>query len=255
MPFTLVAYSESNDSATLTEIDPIDDQHMSMQNDDLWVPEHASFIHAYWFGGVSLTQARLQAPSMAKEGVYIDSEENDVNTGGEPSSPPNFHDLFDNPIALKSGEGLRTLMAEDGAGGTVARALVWLGDGKPVSIVKGREFTIRWTGTTTLVANAWTLGTITLAQTLPEGKYAIVGMYAQAAGLVAARLVTPNESGIWRAGILGSDADGDILPARFRHGRAGQMGTFDSRIVPQIEYLSNAADTAETGLFDLIKIK
>jgi hypothetical protein len=129
--------------------------------------------------------------------------------------------------------------------------MIWLMD-KLEPLPAGNIFTVRATGTTTLVANAWTNGTLTFSQQLPEGDYAVVGMYAQSAGLQAARLVRPGYA--WRPGCPGSDADGDVSPPRFRNGGLGTWLTFNHRNPPSVDYLSNVADTAETVNLDLIKI-
>lgn len=249
MAFTVIAYSESNDSATLTEIAALaDGNHVTVSGDDVFVPK-LDKIGAYHFFGANFTQGRIGAPSLLTRGTLIDVEQADLAI--EPGTPPNYHDVFDKPIQLKENEGLRTYMAEDSTSMSRVTALIWLMDSLP-TLPAGDIFTVLCTGTTTLVANAWTNGTLTFAQQLPEGEYAIVGAKAQATGLQAFRVVVPGYA--WRPGAMGTDADGDLFPRRFRNGGLGVWAKFNHRNPPSIDYLSNSADTTQRVLLDLIKI-
>ena len=130
--------------------------------------------------------------------------------------------------------------------------VLWLADGPPAPAT-GRVFTVRATGATTLVLDQWTLVPLTLIENLPRGRYALVGMRARSAGAVAARVV-----GIgwrWRPGVLGCDAQGDLDHPMFRMGGLGVFGEFEDTDLPQIEFLSTVADTAEDVYLDLIQLR
>src|SRR5260370_3179901 len=66
--------------------------------------------------------------------------------------------------------------------------LVWFADG-PIAPIVGNMFTARATGTTVLGVLVRTLVPFVLAESLPRGRYQVVGLRAQSAGLIAARLV------------------------------------------------------------------
>lgn len=246
MPFTLIGYSESQDSAVLTNIAALADQHVNVSGDDVIVPK-LSLLLGYYFNGVNFTQGQISSPSLRRR-TLVDVEPADLNA--EPLSPASFHDLWDSPVALVPNEALNTLMAEDAAGASRVNALIWLGDGTDAPIEAKDVFTVRATGTTTLVANAWTAVPLTLSQSLPAGRYQLVGLRGQAAGLIAARVVFIG--GIWRPGVIGFDTDGDLDVPRFRTGNAGVFGEFQHNILPQIECLSVSADTAEVFHLDLL---
>jgi len=247
MPFTLVAYSESQDSAVLVNIAAVPDTHVRVVLDDIYVPA-LSQLAGYHFMGVNFTQGQIDSPSLRVQ-TLIDVEPADV--ADEPASPPAFHDLFSAPIPLATGETIRTLMAEDGAGATRVSALVWFSDG-PVAPVTGKIQTLRATGATTLTANAWTACPLTFSQTLPVGSFQVVGARFNSAGCRAGRLLVPGYS--WRPGAPGVDADGDLNTVRFRYGQAGVWCEFASDNPPQAEFFSASADTSEVVHLDLIKV-
>lgn len=246
MPFTLVGFSESQDSATLANIAALADQHVTVSGDDIRVPA-LNQLAGYHFHGPNFTLGQVSSPSLRVQ-TLIDVEPADV--AAEPASPPAFHDLFANPIPLVASESLNSLMAEDAAGASRVTALVWFSDG-PISPVTGKIQTVRATGSATLTANAWTNVALTFSQTLPAGDYQIVGMRAQSAGCQAARIVSPG--GGWRPGVIGFDADGDLDAPRFRMGQCGVMAEFAHDAPPTVDFLSISADTSEVVHFDLIK--
>jgi len=247
LPFTLVAFTESQDSAALTNIAAVADPHVRVVGDDIYVPVALPNLAGYHFCGANFTQGQVASPSLRRV-VNIDVDQADL--ADEPGSPPNVHDLFGTPTPLDGGEALNTLMAEDAAGASRVNALIWFSDG-PITPATGPMYTVRATNSSTLVANAWTNGALTFSQTLPRGTYQVVGMRASSAGLRAARLVVPGFS--WRPGCIGADADSDIGADRFRHGRAGVWCEFSHDAPPTVDFFSASADTAQVVLLDLIK--
>lgn len=246
--YTVVAFTESQDSASLVNVAAVADTLYRTNGDDLFVPRELANLAGWWFGGANFTAGQIVSPSIRRRWP-IDVDEADL--AAEPGSPVNFTDRFDSPIPLVPTEQINVLAAEDAAGASRVTAVLFLSDGETTP-VSGDIATIRATGTTTLVANAWTVGQISFSQTLPAGRYALVGARVQSAGLIAARFVPV--SGGHRAGVLGCDADSDIGLARFRYGRCGTLLEFDHDAPPQVEYLSASADTAEVLSLDLIEI-
>jgi len=249
--FSVVAYSESQDSAVLVNTAVVPDTLYRSSGDDLFVPRSLPFLAGFLFGGINFTQGQIWSPSILRRlGGGYDVDQGDIAT--EPGSPPNFVDLFDRPIPLAAGEQLRVLTAEDGAGAQRTNAILFLADG-PAAPIEGDVISIRYTGTTTLVAAAWTVGSISPTPTLPAGRYALVGARVQAAGLLAARFISQDQ--LSRPGVIGTDADSDITVTRFRRGELGSWLEFEHDEPPQVEYLSVSADTAETLILDLIQIR
>lgn len=246
MAFTLVAARESKDSATLTNIAWLADPHVRIEGYNLIVPGQLRNIVMAYFLGPNLTQARIVAPSLRDRGLPDIAP---LDLGTEPGSPTPLVDYRGRPLALDPNEQLNVQAAEDGVGATVMNAVLLLHDGN-MQIPSGNILTIRATAAVTLTPGAWTNGALTLDQNLRVGRYAVVGFRAQAAGLIAARLVFVGYP--WRPGCIGYDADGDLENPMFRMGGLGVWGYFDSTIPPSVDYLSVSADTAEEVYLDLI---
>lgn len=249
MSFTVVAWSESQDtSAVLTQVAALADQHVTTSGDDVLVPDFAPNLVGVFAAGATISQAQLTSPSLRKSTQY---DVNPINIGAEPLTPTPFHNRFATPRALIPGEGLRALVAEGAAGAEQETVIAFLSSGEMGS-VSGEVQTIRCTNGSTLVGYAWTLGALTLTQQLEAGRYAIVGMRAQSAGLIAARLVIPGSA--YRPGCIGYDASSDAELSVFRYGALGSWGEFEHTFPPQCEFLSVSADTAQTVWLDVVKI-
>lgn len=250
MAFTTVAFSEGTSSATLDYVAAVADPHIRVSGDDIIVPELNKLV-GYYAIGSSMTQARLSSPSL-RAVVEPDIEPFDFDM--EPVSNPNFHDRFDTPFELARSEAINFEVISVGTGASpIDRCIVWLGDGAKPAVPAGKMITVRATGTTTLTTSTWTNVNLTFSQTLPAGRYAVVGMRAASAGAIAARLVFSGTP--WRPGVIGCDTDQDVMPDRFRYGKAGVWGEFEHNEPPTADFLSNSADTTETVHLDLIKIK
>ena len=249
MPFTLAAYSESQDTAgVLTEVAALPDQHITTDGDDILVPEWAPNLVAVCAIGVTLTQAQVSSPSLRQRTLL---DVNPLNDAAEPLGAEAWDPRFTRPIRLEPGEGLRALVAEEAAGAERETVLVWL-EGEREEIPAGEIETIRCTATATLTPYKWSLATLTLSQQLRAGTYAIVGMRAEFAGALAARLVIPGSA--YRPGVLAYDDVSDRAPPEFEPGVIGVYGTFDHRFIPQVEFLSVSADTSEVVYLDVIRI-
>lgn len=250
MAFSVVAYFESQDSATLIEVAAVPDQHVVTSADDIIVPEFASKVGMVCGLGSDITQAQLSSPSLRKQ-LLLDIVP--LNDGAdEPTSPQTIMDFTDRLIQLTPAEGLRYLQAEDAVGADAMYGGVFLFDSIE-AVPAGEIFTVRATGSTTVTANAWSLCPLTLSQQLAAGRYAIVGARFEGATCVFGRLVIPGSA--HRPGALGTDTWGDLAYPKFRHGGLGKWGEFDHTYPPQAEMLCTAGDTAQVVWLDLIKIR
>lgn len=246
--FTLVAWGKSQAAgAVLAELDALADPHVRCEGRNIIVPSLNKLLGAMAVGA-NISNARLASPSLR---AIAELTINPLNKAAEPLSPPAYVDIFDRPIELVTGEALTAKTSNPAAAAEQHFVLAWLGDG-PVTKYVGKFYTVRATSSTTLTPNQWTNVPITLEQTLPAGKYQIVGFAALSAGMVAARLVIPGFP--WRPGVPGCDDLADIQAYRFRFGNAGIFGEFDSTSPPTVDCLSISADTTEEFYFDLVKI-
>ena len=261
MGYTLIAFYESRTGvAALDNVAGLADQHVAVAGDNITVPPKWNQIIAAWTGMSNATDvlaaARLSAPSMRGKTLLDLANLEAIAAGGtlEPSSPTPINVFTSRPVQLTSGEFLNLLQESDGTtAANLCTGLVFLGDGDYGNPYAGMPVqTVRATGSTTLTANAWSACTITLDQQLAAGRYAIVGMRAQSAGAKAARLVMQETPA--RPGVIAYDSNADIEHPMFRNGNLGVLGTFVHTAIPQVEFLSLSADTAETIFFDIVKI-
>lgn len=248
MPFTLVGWTKSVAAgATLDLLNALDDPHIRWESTRIIVPSLNKLL-ALMAVGANITDARITAPSLRK---VAEVELAPLNRDAEPLSPPTILDLAENPLELVVGEHLEAKASNDAAAAVQQTVLAWLGDA-PVAPVKAKYISVKATSSTTLTAYKWTNGAITLTQTLPYGKYRIIGMRAQSAGLIAARLVIPGYP--WRPGVPGTDVISDLDAVRFRFGNCGVFGEFMSDQPPSVDFLSASADTSETIWLDIVPV-
>src|SRR6266704_182065 len=193
--FTVVAWSASVDQAALAAIAAVADPHVRINGNDVIVPtEIANLVGAY---------------------------ANGVNISALPTTPYRFWDLRDDMIKLDGEEALDAFTSENGAGATRMNVLAWLAD-KKIEPVSGDVRTVRVSATTTLVAFVWTHGAITFDQSLPAGRYQLVGARFNSAGLIAYRCVIPGYE--WRPGGIGVTVDSGAEGNIFRQGNFGVWG-------------------------------
>jgi hypothetical protein len=129
--------------------------------------------------------------------------------------------------------------------------LLWLNFGtRPAPF--GKRIKARFTASITGVIGSWTLGAITLTDTLPAGDYAVVGMSCYGTGLLAARLVF--QGGGYRPGVLCQQAQGEWNGPSFSREFQGELGRFKNTVQPNLETLIFAANTAQIGYLDLISL-
>jgi hypothetical protein len=164
-----------------------------------------------------------------------------------------YSDLSDNPIAgppliLDPQEELPAYAQQGSAGAQQAYAAVIFSEAGTKRHL-GKFFTVRATGTTTLIANTWSVVTPTLDTGLPAGRYNLVGMRVKSAGALFFRAVIVQQFN--RPGAFAVQNDTSFEATNQRHGGWGIWGNFDHLTIPQVEVLSTTADTSETIWFDL----
>lgn len=250
MRFHVAAFSESVDNAALQAVTPVADTVLPITNTDFFfVPGGLNRVGALYVVGANVTRARLVAPSLLSIAY---PEIAPFDRLAEPNSPQAVLDMFDSPLELRSGEQFSIEAAEDAVGASRENALIFFVEG-PADPVQGEIITLRFTNADTLTAFAWTNGALTRTDGLPAGRFDIVGMRAESAGLIAARLVLRGEGGgTYRPGVIGLDAAGDLDYRRFRRGATGVWGSFDNLTTPTVDFFSASADTSQVVWLDVI---
>jgi len=248
MPFTLAAFSSSHASVAVLIVNAIADQHLTVITNRLVVPKELNQIVGLYANGTDVARAQLSSPSLRQ---FLLPEISPVDVAALPSTPDRWLDYRFTPIQLQSDEQLEFDAANAAAGANICRGLVWLANG-PISPVSGDVRSVRVTAAITGIAEAWANGPLVFDQTLPAGLYAVVGARFFGATLNAFRLVFP--AGKWRPGGLGSALASSAEPPEQRYGNFGIWDQFNHNAPPTLDILCTAADAAQTGVLDLLKV-
>lgn len=247
--FTVWGYTASANPSTLTAIAAIADPHVRVVSNDVYVPVDFKYL---WGGyGVATTITRMQISSPSLRRTFL-PEVAPLDVGAAlPTSPRKILLFDDSPIQLDGAEAL-DVNVTDGAGAAERiTCLIFAGPG-PSKPDTRPFFTLRATSAVTCVANSWTNGALTFDQTLPAGRYDVVGMRARSTNLIAARLVFVG--GTYRPGVIGYAATTSLDYDKFRSGNLGVFGNFAHNAPPTVDFLANAGDTAETLELDLVYV-
>lgn len=253
----LVAWQESADQATLTRINAVQDDVLTLSGTERFIIQ-SGLDHIRWgfAGGINLSRAQVSAPSLLVRRMNVEILPRKRGTDDTPRLAQPEIWIPRRPIRLDVSENIEMQTAEDGAGATQQTALISLSPAELPPVPAGDILVARGTGTTTLVARAWTSVTITLDSDLPAGQYALVGFYPISAGVVAARAIIPQQ--VARPGVLGLPGT-EAAAADFEAGLMAQimgynMGQFSNLQIPQFQFFSISADTAETVIMNLVKV-
>lgn len=249
--FHLAAWAQSIDPAgALTPIDAVREEMLFTTGDDIRVPESLPFIigQACLANDASVSRAQVQSPSLRS---FANLDVEPIVAAAVFGTPPEslFHP--DSPIAVAADEALNFAIQSDPAAAAIHYGLLWLAD-KAQERITGNIFTVRATSTVAQTTTTWVNGNLTFSQTLPAGRYRIVGMRARSTDGVAARLVFPEQ--VARPGVPVLNAIGDNDPWAFRYGNAGAFGEFPHTNPPTVDVLGGAA-AAQTYMLDLLRIR
>lgn len=247
--FTLLAFDSSiATGSVLVDCKSIVDQSQTQSGDGYIIADPLNKIVAAYGQGASLTRLQLITPTLA---LLNDPDVLPLDLAAPTAgSAPLMVKFFDSPRTMKATETLTAQVIQSSAGALQEVVGVWIADGPPKPVA-GEIMSVRWTGSTTLTANAWTIVVPTLSQNLLPGKYQIVGARCKSATGVLFRMVVqgyaPRPGGICVTIDNAKDAEGQ------RYGGWGVWAEFVSTLIPNFELLATGADTAQSGILDLIK--
>lgn len=256
MPVHLAGFDEVQDPAgAFVFVAALDDVLGLDDGDDFIIPTLSRVgLMAVGVPSGANQRARITAPSLRDLSTWELSNFNGgADADAEPDSPQKVHDFRSSPFPLQEDERVNCEMDYNPTTTEAGWVLFWLTDAPIVSGVPGRMFTVRVTATVTMVVTTWTNASIAFTDALKAGRYAIVGARWQSAGLVATRFVFRDT--VWRPGVLGVDDENDEQAPMFRYGGMGVLGEFEFNTPPSVDFLSISADTAPTGVLDLVVVR
>lgn len=246
-----VAVYTSNVAAGATDADiaALIDPQFTITNNHILMPMDSKLELAYVFGA-SVIRAQMVTPKFRSVVIPFVRP---IERAATPPQLPNVSRMGGYWPIIPTNEELQFLVSNNlGAATEQENVVVWLSDGRNDTPV-GPVYPLRFTSTITLVANAFASGSITLAQTLPSGRYAIVGASGFCTNGAIARFILPGYQ--WRPGFLVGQNAGIFMGEWFQAGSLGNWGEFVNTSVPSVEVFgtANGAQTLD-GYMYIIKI-
>jgi hypothetical protein len=243
-----LAWRLSSADATETDLTPVTDSIWTIQNGH-FLPSIDWFLLAAYAGAASPNRARLITPTFRQITTpYI----RPINTDIVPGNLPSVSDYRANPLRFRALEEIQFMGTQTSGGAAVIVGLAWVARQGLQPMPSGDIYTLRGTGTTTAVAGAWTQVAVTWADTLPQGIFAVVGGNFIGTTCLSGRLIFEDQ--IDRPGGIGSSAADLNNEPMFLKGGLGVWGRFNSNRMPNVEFLCNAADTAQEIYLDIIRV-
>lgn len=247
--FHLAAYRGSLAAgSSLLALTGVADQALTRDASSNFLAPQGASIRLAFAGGTDIVRAQISTASL-REVALPDIAP--VNTGLTVPSPANLADFGDIGIMPRAADAIGVNAYHSNAGAQVMYAglIFQFGRTQPRA---GKEYRVRFTAAITGSAGTWQSGAITLDQTLPAGIYQVTGLDVYGTNLLAARLIFPGAA--WRPGVLARNAVTGIPRPEWTDGRLGVYGEFNSVAMPQLETYVEAANTAQVGFVDLIRV-
>lgn len=245
----LAAYYKSVDpAAALTLISAVPDQSIFTNGNDIRVPKGLTNLLAEAALSAATTPlyAEVQSPSLRQ---LANQDILPMAVAAKFGAQDQVQRHFDNPRALQEAESINLGINATGGAAADNYGLIWLGDG-PIKPTGGKIFSVRATGAAALAAGKWVNTALTFQTVLPAGTFQVVGLRAQGANLVAARLVFI--AAAFRPGVPAETAQANNYFPWTRMGAMGVLGQFDIDQPPTIDCLG-ATDATQSFILDLIQ--
>lgn len=247
MNLHVAAYSASLADATLAEVASLNDDVLERPNNRFRLGQD---MFLYWTCamGANLQRARFLSPSMR---IIAQPYIRPIELAAVPGDKPAIQDFTSNPFRFPGGEEIGVEAIQNSGGAQRQTVIICLGTGLD-PIPPGDIISTRFTGTTTVTANAWTSVALTWESAFPPGRYALVGGELISTTCQAFRWLIPGQ--VFRPGGLGSAAAGNEPNFLFQQRRQGLLGTFFNTSLPLLQVLCNAADTAQEGYAEIVRL-
>jgi hypothetical protein len=245
--FHLCAFFNASAGGLTDEDTPaVSDQVITISNNH-FIPPVPAYIKMATLNGATAARLKISSPklrALAQLQFPRATVATDNPTAGQ------INDCSPMPIKVNAIDELSALVTTT-AGASSNIVGLWLDDGN-TQHPRGEPYWIHGNSTFTSVAHTWTSGAIVFDQTLPAGKYSIIGMDVFAATTTFARLIFP--TGGWRPGVLVRSAVGANLPEYFQNGYFGEFGQFASVAQPQLEVFSRVGVSQFDVFLQLLKL-
>lgn len=241
------AWSEDVATATFEDIAPVTDGILTIQNNH-FIPRLDFRLYTAAVMATDIQRASISTPTLRQLSPPFMRP---VMAGLVPTSPAQIALWDRNPLRLLKEEEVTIEALHDaGVNQRITIGQTWMHQFQATPA--GDIITMRGTSTSTATANAWTQLTMTWADTLPQGRYAVVGMVHFSANAQLARCILEQE--FYRPGSVSISDLGNAGHPIFRMGGLGQWGFFNSYAMPNIEALCNGADATHEVYLDFVRV-
>ena len=248
--FTVIGGQESRAGTTgFTPLAGVKDQHVRVDGDTIYIGAMNKLIGAFLAGGTKADEAYLDSPSLRRLCLL---DMTPIEAAVNPTANESYMIHPMSPIALESNEGVKLYTQESDVDVEIRTGFIVIAD-DALAPVAGEMFTIQANATITSIVGTWVNSALTFRQTLPVGKYKLVGARCKAETGVAFRFVPIGES--FRPGGLCVNAVGSKDPYVQRYGGMGEWCEFDQLTPPTVELLAGTAAAQNPEFYlDLIKV-
>lgn len=229
-----------------SDLPAVADQVLNIQN-GRFQPDKDLFLAVAGALGPNLNRAVFVTPSILQTTTpRIDP----VQTGTLWPNDPNLADYRARPVRLPGLEQL-TVQARQGGGGTEGATVLLFAHDRFEPAPQGDTLTLEGTGTATVVPGAWSDVPISWQNSLPNGRYAVVGCRFFSASCLVGRLIFPNQ--FLRPGAPGLSSESNRTHPAFYRGGLGVWGRFLQTDLPRVQLFCGAADTTQSVFLDLVR--
>lgn len=249
MAYHLVAFQGSVGQTANTDLTAVTDDVIVVQNKHFLPQRDFQLIFAMAVGA-NIVRQRIVQPSYRQ---VVEPQIQPVVLAAAPGDDANIADYRRYPLRVRGLEELAVESTSSIAMGTESHfsLLALLDSFEPLP--QGDVYTLRGTSTTSAAANVWTTLTTTFDAVLPEGEYALCGLYGIGSGAIAYRAIFENQQ--YRPGLPAVQSVGQRHVFAGRKGELGVLGRFRNYALPQIQCLANAALASHTIFLDLVRIR
>jgi hypothetical protein len=247
MMIHLVAYRSVVPAGTsFSYVAPVADSQIRVEGNNVIVPPGMNNLLGVYAASGNLLRGRLETPSLRRT-MLLDVVP--VYQGGFVGLSDHVNLYVNAPLVLDESEPMRFMAIHGGSSGQSVYGLVWLGDG-PVTPVVSPYFVAGAVAGDVDGTGEWENRSITFDQTLPAGRYTVIGARVELPEGVAFRLAFVGQS--WRPGwLIDQDVSG-VTSRAARGGALGIWGEFPHDQPPTIDIMTNRGGTPVVYL-DLVK--
>lgn len=245
--FHTIANTVSAAASTLTDLTPVPDEIMTIENAH-FLPAQDLRLYGAFAMATDLQRVRFTTPKLRQISPVFVRPIQPTLIGGNNANVA----LYDRaPLILRGQEEIVVEGFQDNVGAQRITVVSFLGQNL-TAVPPGDVYPIRATSVTAVTANAWSLLTYTLDQQLPAGRYACVLVEHISANSQAVRMIFDDQ--YFRPGAPGLADVNNRLPSPWYEYPLGVYGYFRTFSLPRVQVLCNGADAAHELYFHVIQV-